>query len=108
MPTVATTIGERRACRRVRRVGPCRIQVFPGYSEFVGSLTWDVSSGGIAFVLPRQVPAGIPVLLERALGIPAGPVLATVIRSWPLEFGWLHGAKLRSPLTEAELAAWLS
>jgi hypothetical protein len=107
MLTVATTTGERRACRRLRRVGPCRVRVYPGYREFVSGLTWDVSRSGVALLLPRQLPVGATVLVERILGIHAGPVLTTVVRSKHLELGWLHGAELNSPLTDEELKDWL-
>jgi hypothetical protein len=107
--TTAVPAVERRAAVRYRCLRNCVVRVEGGTSG-VGDwpgMTYDLSVIGVGVSILYPLAVGTELVIEK-FGPSSAPILrARVVRSVPLEFVWLHGCQLVTPLTEAELHEWL-
>ena len=58
-------------------------------------------------MLPLPLPIGTVVKIEGWRLTGTGPVLARIVRSTLTEFTWFCGCEFLSPLSDADLQAWL-
>jgi hypothetical protein len=103
--SVVKAVKERRSSVRCRCLGACAV-VMPGGRKVPG-LTYNLSRSGIGVALLRPVLVGTKVVVEKVGWSDTRPLRATVVRHELLGFAWLHGCRLSTPLSEAELRDWL-
>ena len=106
--SVAQPAEERRAAVRYRCLRDCVVRLegaTPGIGDWPG-MTYDLSVIGVGVTILYPLALGTELIIEK-FGRSACPLRAKVVRSVPMEFVWLHGCQLVTPLTEAELQEWL-
>jgi hypothetical protein len=103
--SVVKAVKERRSSVRCRCLGACAVSL-PGY-RIVPGLTYNLSRSGVGVALLRPVLVGTKLVVEKVGWNDTRPLRATVVRHEQLGFAWLHGCRLSTPLSEAELSVWL-
>ncbi|HZU38781.1 MAG TPA: PilZ domain-containing protein [Gemmataceae bacterium] len=99
---------DRRAAVRYRCLRDCIVRLegaTPGVGDWPG-MTYDLSVIGVGVTILYPLALGTVLIIEK-FGRSARPLHARVVRSVPMEFVWLHGCQLTTPLNEAELQEWL-
>jgi hypothetical protein len=99
---------DRRAAVRYRCLRDCVVRQdgTPGVCYWPG-MVYDLSVLGVGVTILYPLAPGTRLVIEKFGRGSARTLHATVVRSAPLEFVWLHGCRLQTPLTEAELHDWL-
>lgn len=100
---------ERRAAVRYRCLRDCVVRLeggTPGVNDWSG-MVYDLSVIGVGVTILSPLAVGTHLVIEKFGRGSARTLYATVVRSAPMEFVWLHGCQLKTPLTEAELHDWL-
>ncbi len=108
-PESAPPKAERRAAVRHRCLRDVLVRIeggAAGVGDWPG-MTYDVSARGIGVAILYPLPLDTVLIIDK-FGRNGAPTLrAKIVRSVPLEFVWLHGCQLMTPLGEAELREWL-
>ncbi len=105
----APPLQERRAAVRYRCLRDCVVRLeggTPGVGDWPG-MVYDLSVIGVGVGVLYPLAVGTGLVIEKFGRGSARTLHATVVRSAPLEFVWLHGCQLKTTLTEAELHEWL-
>jgi hypothetical protein len=100
---------ERREAVRYRCLRDCVVRLeggTPGVGDWPG-MVYDLSVLGVGVIILYPLAVGTDLVIEKFGRGSARTLHATVVRSAPLEFVWLHGCQLKTSLTEAELHDWL-
>lgn len=108
-PSTETPAVERRISLRYPLIRRCFVWP-PSARGFEGwrSIAYNISSAGIAVVLPVPLSIGTVVKIEGWRLTGTAPVLARIVRSTLTEFTWFCGCEFLSPLSDADLQAWLT
>ena len=100
---------ERRAAVRHRCLRHCLVHLdmeAPGIGNWTG-MTYDISTMGIGVALLYSLAPGTKLVIEKFGPNNAVTLRAQVVRSVPMEFVWLHGCQLLTPLQQGQLQDWL-
>jgi len=98
---------EQRGARRHQIKQRCVVALADSGAGGYTCLTFNISTDGIGLFLPLPLRAGAEVHIEP-LALPGAPALrARVVHRQRLEFAWICGCEFLTPLTDAQLAAWL-
>jgi hypothetical protein len=71
------------------------------------SIAYNISLHGVGVTLGLPLKRGTVIEVEPWNLPGAKPLRARLVHASPLEFIWLCGCELDSPLSDAELQAWL-
>src|SRR5688572_7252279 len=97
---------ERRTEPRHRIQQRCLVPSSSITGEAWHCIAYNVSTNGIGVLLPLRPEPGTILEIEP-WQLPGAPILkARVVHSRLLEFVWMTGCVLCTPLTDAELQAW--
>ena len=109
MKSAAVSTNERRGAIRHLANRVCYAQANGTNSGMTWGVTlWDISTTGISVVLKCELEPGIIIGIQPFKGKELKPLVARVVRTVPREDGWMYGCELLQPLSEEEMAEWLS